>query len=93
MPPSGVSEATAHVNGLLDNDMRGDVTVRATLAQYARVSGYTPDEPGFFPVTPLTTRPMTGFALVKEVSNDKEKVPEVRDTVWARLLGDILPDD
>jgi hypothetical protein len=90
--PGGVAEAMAHV---FDQGQTGSATATPG-SLYSRVGGYDVarseylSEPGFFP---LTTRPMTGFALVKEVSNDKEKVPEVRDTAWAHLLGDILPDD
>ena len=102
MPPGGVAEAQAHIHGLLLNDMRGDATVHATLAHYSHVSGYTPDEPGFFPVTPLTRMPLTGFGLVSEISNmvhdeitleisPKKEAPPV--TGWSVILDDGFLDD
>ena len=76
----------------MSNDMRGDATVHATLAHYSHVSGYTPDEPGFFPVTPLTQRPLTGFLLTEELKiTPQEEKPRVSG--WEVILDDHFLDD
>lgn len=90
-PPGGVTEAAAHIHGLMGNDVRGDATVHAALTHYSHVSGYTPDEPGFFPVTPLTTRPMTGFGFNTLISEVPQEAPRV--TGWSVILDDGFLDD